>query len=178
MSVNYRDIEKGDILIANCDGYGYLVRDRHRRYFELNEELLVTSVSRWKINVKKPYSTGYNPVFSVGLTDVDKPDRLVGHTPLGAIAPTDPRVEWIFEDAARMADRLGLCRDYDRLCDALGWPGRIRTWAIKAAGLDEDGVVEVVVKVKARTRAQALEKINGRAGVTSEHVITVKALES
>lgn len=62
----------------------------------------------------------------------------------------------VFEDAARMADRLGLCADFDRICDAIGAPGRVRTFSISV--MSGEGI-EVTAKVEARSRRLAEQRV-------------------
>jgi hypothetical protein len=83
--------------------------------------------------------------------------RRLGEKPKGDyISPDDPRVAWIFEDAATLAKMSGLCSDYDRLTAELGIPGRERSFTVNATvkGLP----VAVKVKARSRTEAEALVK--------------------
>lgn len=55
--------------------------------------------------------------------------RPLGTVPEGSIGPDDPRVAWLWEDAARIATREGHCGVYDKITDELGIPGRVRTFS-------------------------------------------------
>lgn len=58
--------------------------------------------------------------------------RKVGEKPEGDhIDADDPRIQWIFVDAAKIATRKGHCSVYDDIADELGVPGRERSFTIK-----------------------------------------------
>jgi hypothetical protein len=69
------------------------------------------------------YFEDTNPAAPVG--------RKLGEVPEGGIAPDDPRLAWLWEDAGKLATRQGHCGDYDKMCDALGIPGRERSFTVK-----------------------------------------------
>lgn len=175
MTVVREQVRKGDFVIASESGWAWRLRSDGRQEWNKGEELLVTAVLKNRLNVKRA-SHRYESAFSVSFDQVSLPPRKVGQPPAGAISVFDPSLAWIFEDAGRMADRLGLCSDYDRLCDALGWPGRLRTWSIKFHGEDSDGDIELTVKVRARSRAEALEKVNGGHEIPTTRISSIKAL--
>jgi len=77
--------------------------------------------------------------------------RRIGEAPEGAISVDDPRIAWIWEDAARVATKSGHCSEYDKLCDELGAPGRERSFTVKrnVNGFD------VSKKFKARSKKLA-----------------------
>lgn len=141
------EITAGDYVIVT---QRHQCWDRHRfRWANKGQEYRVTSVTK---NYVRGTSGQRESVVTLDRGFVRKVNRRIGAVPEGGIPADDPRVAWIFEDAARMADRLGLCRDFDRLCDALGYPGRERTFTIKVASADG---VEVTAKVRARSKALA-----------------------
>lgn len=146
--------EKGEYVVAKRGGSGALVRDYGRVSYSAVAELEITSIrSSGQLNVRH---AGGGRVFVISVDAVRPVPRMIGEIPEGGISPEDPRIAWLFEDAGRMADRLGLCRDYDRLCDELGIPGRVRTWNItvmSAAG------IEVTAKVEARSRRLAEQRV-------------------
>lgn len=149
-------MEKGDYVIAAVAGSGPLVRGYGYVKFEAGEELLVTSARNgYGFNVKRSRG-GSERVFYVPATKVRASLRPVGQVPEGSIEADDPRIQWLFEDAGRLADRLGLCKDYDRIADAIGFPGRMRQFTIKLS-LSAD--VEITAKVEARNKKQAEQKI-------------------
>lgn len=146
--------QKGDYVAAVGNGSGSLAQGYGRVSYSYGDELLVTSIrAGGHLNVRH---AGGGRVFSIAASRVRRIPRMIGEIPEGGIAPEDPRISWLFEDAARMADRLGLCKDFDRICDALGVPGRIRTFNItvmSAAG------IEVTAKVQARSRRLAEQRV-------------------
>lgn len=78
--------------------------------------------------------------------------RKLGETPEGDhIAINDPRIKWIWEDAAKIATREGYCGYYDSITDKLGIPGREREFAVRAkiAGL------EITSRIKAHSQKEA-----------------------
>jgi len=158
-------IEKGDWVIARQSGSGHRARGWEREHYSEGDELLVTSTrsAEW-LSVRK---TKYSPVFSIRRSHVMVETRRVGAVPPGDIEADDPRIAWLFEDAARLATRLGLCGDFDRLVNALGAPGRPREFTVKVAS--EPGL-EVTAKVTARSRREAERLLIERAGFTGRAI--------
>lgn len=89
--------------------------------------------------------------------------RKLGETPEGMIAPDDPRLAWLWEDAAKYADKSGYCSYYDRISNELGIPGRERKIqvTVKVNGLD------VTTTVTARSTAQAEAIVHEKLGITA-----------
>lgn len=158
MSIRQTEIRKGMRLVFDrrvtlhkAQGYG-------RMTVEPDTEITVTGTFN---------GFGYGRLNSGGWSwrfdydDVHLEHRSLGTPPEGALAPDDERVVWMFQDAARMADRLGLCADFDRLVDALGFPGRLRTWKLES---EADGI-KATFEIKAHSRREALEKVSGKLGV-------------
>lgn len=87
--------------------------------------------------------------------------RTLGVAPVDGLDPHDPRIAWIWEDAARLADRKDWCKEFDALCDALGAPGRVRKFSIT---MHDAGGVRVTARVEARSRRLAEEKLRAAAG--------------
>lgn len=147
-------IEKGDYVVTVGSGIGHTVQGYGRVSFREGEELLVTS-ARYPDRLNVRAASG-GRVFSVPRSRVRPVPRMVGEVPEGGIPPEHPGLAWLFEDAARMAERLGLCADYDRICDALGIPGRVRTFNItlvSAAG------IKVTAQVEARSQRLAEQRV-------------------
>ncbi|WP_091232538.1 hypothetical protein [Microbacterium sp. 3J1] len=141
---------RGEYVVAKRSGSGALYQGYGRVSYDAGAELEITSIrSSGMLNVRH---AGGGRVFVVGADAVRPVPRLIGQIPEGGIAPEDPRVAWVFEDAGRMADRLGLCKDYDRLCDALGIPGRVRSFTISVFSAEG---IEVTAKVQARSKRLA-----------------------
>ena len=151
------DFENGDYVTAAVSGSGRMVRGYGRVAFNAGQELQITSRARGPmVNVKLPPS---GSVFSIERAKLRHVTRSIGEVPDGGIAVDDPRIAWMFEDAGRLADRLGLCRDYDRLCDALGAPGRLRTFTLK---FETAQGIEITAKVLARSKKLAEETLRGQ----------------
>lgn len=158
------EIQKGDYVLTVGEGRGRLVRDSHRwATYSKGEELIVTSINASGLSVKK---VSGGAVFRISRAFVVKPIRKLGEVPEGGIEVDDPRIAWIWEDAGRLADRLGYCRVYDRMVEQLGAPGRERTFTIK---LSVSEGVEVTAKVEARSRKLAEARVRAQfaAGATS-----------
>ena len=149
--------EKGDYVFAKESGSGVRTRGYGAVRFAAGEELIVTSARGGYLNVRR--NGGY--VFKIAASKVRGEARMLGQVPPGGISLDDPRIAWLFEDAGRLADRLGLCRDYDRLCDALGAPGRIRPYTIK---LEVSDAVVITAKVEARSRTLAEKALREQFG--------------
>lgn len=77
--------------------------------------------------------------------------RQFGETPEGMIAIDDPRIDWIWEDAAAIATKKGYCGVYDELADMIGAPGRERDFKIKR----KVNGIEGVFTIRARSRRLA-----------------------
>jgi len=148
-------VTKGDYVLTRKAGSARFLRGYGSMGYNQDEELLVTSVANqhW-LNVKR--ATGGGNVFRISRDLVYQPARKLGEVPAGSIAADDPRIAWLFEDAMRLADRLGLCSDFDRIADALGVPGRTRTFNIKIPAGDG---IEIVAKVEARSKKLAQQLI-------------------
>lgn len=52
--------------------------------------------------------------------------------PEGSIAPDDERLSYLWERASAIAERRGLCGEYDSMCDELGIQGRLRTFTVES----------------------------------------------
>jgi hypothetical protein len=88
----------------------------------------------------------------LGGVDPNRPiPRKLGEVPEGGIAPDDPRLAWLWEDAGKVATKAGHCKTYDDLCDQLGIPGRERDFTVKRTLKG----FEVSKKFKARSKKQA-----------------------
>lgn len=96
--------------------------------------------------------------------EFSEPLRPLGQVPEGDISADDPRLDWLWEDAERVAKMSGFCSDYDKLLKMLNLPGRLRTHTVKMASADG---IEIVARVKARSLRQAearlREQINAHA---------------
>ncbi len=73
------------------------------------------------------------------------------HVPEGSIAPDDERLSYLWERASAIAERRGLCGEYDSMCDELGIPGRLRTFTVKL----KKNNLDLTIKLKARSYKEA-----------------------
>lgn len=155
--------EKGEVVEATVQGYFFKVRVNSRgqhdsSWVTVGTELVVTAVLPGFLNVRHAKAEMGRDVFRVRMSDVRRV-RQVGAVPEGAIPPSHPGLDWLWEDAARLAERFGFCAEFDHLTDALGVPGRERTFRITM--LNEDGI-RIGASVTARSRALAEAKIRER----------------
>jgi len=143
------------------------VNSHNFKTFQKGTTGVITVVRKNTIGVTLPYDEKTNYVFSVPRSVLETPNgevwtpvvkpatRKIGDKPEGDhLDKDDPRIQWIFEDAARVAKNSGHCWEYDNLCDRLGIPGRLRDIEVKTTinGLS------IVSTVKARSKDEA-EKI-------------------
>ena len=84
------------------------------------------------------------------------------------IAPNDPRLKWLWDDAAEYARQQGYCPTYDAICARLGIPGRPRDYEVTGM-LDGLGVT---TKVKAHSGSEAIEMVLAKiAGLTGTRAL-------
>lgn len=110
------------------------------------------AIDRW--NERKEYSTTLHETEVPALLGTDEPEgmpRKLGTVPEGMISPDDPRLAWLWEDAAVVANRANHCSEYDKLCDQLNIPGREREFTITR----KFGEMSATFKAKARSRRAA-----------------------
>ncbi len=153
---------KGQYVTATANGGAYNVAGRGASAYTVGTELVITSIMQnGTLRVRKAAG---GPVFTIAPSRV-RAVRPLGEAPEGAIDMDDPRVQWIFEDAARIANRFGYCSTYDRLAEALGAPGRLRKFTIE---IPAPGGVTVNATVQATSRAAAkklvLASLTGESG--------------
>ena len=80
--------------------------------------------------------------------------------PEGSIAPNDERLAYLWDRASAIADRRGLCGEYDSICEELGIPGRVRSFTVKVS---RNGIA-LSAKVKARSQKEADELVLSSLG--------------
>jgi hypothetical protein len=147
--------EKGDIVVASQSARVPYASSGSRLLLP-GEELRITSVRDGAYGCKPIVPQGQlSYVVIVPESYLEKPTRMLGEVPEGGLDPEDPRIAWIFEDAAKLADRLGLCRDYDRLADQLGIPGRVRDFKITFDGAEQGVTLTATIKARSRRQAEA-----------------------
>lgn len=160
------DYEKGDYVVTTQRGTGERVSSYGRMSYDAGEELEITVVYADRLNVR---SLSGGPVFRIPRERVRAVPRMVGEVPAGGIPPEHPGLAWLFEDAERMAKRLDLCADYDRICDALGIPGRMRTFTITLVSADG---LKVTAEVEARSKRLAEQRVREQFAPTPPRELT------
>jgi hypothetical protein len=165
--LNKTPYAKGDTVVVTRSGFGHYASGGGGVPYSKGEELLITSTRSQAggyLNVRSAPPAG-GLVFRIPTDRVQRVARMIGEVPAGGIPAEHPGLDWLWEDAGRMADRLDLCEDYDRLCDALGIPGRVRTFSISL--LSADGIT-VTAKVDARSKKLAEQRVRERLGAGPE----------
>lgn len=129
----------------------------HAVPYRKDDELLVLYVRKDDhLKVRHVSEFRFNTEFLIHVSDVEGPLRPLGVVPEGSISPDDPRLDYLWEDAERVANMSGFCVEYDHLLKALNLPGRMRTHTVKLA--TGDGI-EIVAKIRARSMRQAEERL-------------------
>lgn len=164
------DYQPGEYVITNASGYGSRAQGYGSVSYDKGAELVITSKTSSHLNVR--HVSG-GRVFRVSRSQVHRPPRELGEVPEGGIEADDPRIQWLFEDAARLANRLGLCRDFDRIAEQLGVPGRERTFTIK---LSVSEGVDITAKVEARSKKHAEQRIRDQFAIGATP--TIRAIAS
>jgi hypothetical protein len=144
-------IVPGDYVFPLADMKAWSVRGYEQQTLKAGQDLLVRSVSKsgqW-LNVQ---AAKWQRVVRVEVGTVTMQGRRLGEMPPDGIAPDDPRVAWIFEDAARLADRRGYCNVFDAITDELNLPGRVRKFTLTYEVVPG---VKLQAKIEARSRALA-----------------------
>lgn len=168
MPVNRMTVATGDELEFDADGRHEYVRRYGMVRVKKGDLFVVTSKAEGRLWGRHQ---GQSYVIAVEYGQVSYPSRSLGEVPEGMIDPEDPRLQWLWEDAGKLATRLDLCSDYDRLTEALGIPGRMRVWTIEFESVDG---VQLTAKVEARSKRQAAEKL--RAMQSQPPVRDVRAI--
>lgn len=149
-------ITKGASVRTLKQGYGFRP-SAPDIWFRKGDELQVVHVRKdARLKVKHIRDDRDGGEFLIAVEDVDGPLRPLGEVPEGSISADDPRLDWLWEDAERVADISGFCEEYDRLLKTLRLPGRLRTHTVKMAAADG---IEIVARVKARSLRQAEERL-------------------
>lgn len=148
-------MNKGDYVkvtmkysINKSSGYGMI-------HFEPDEILEVVRVGTNKTLVRKHGYTATAWILNMRLVPYDRHVRKLGETPEGDIDSDDPRLLWLWDDAATLAKSMGLCGSYDLFCNKLGIPGREKDYSVS---LEVKGLA-VKTSVKARSQKEADAKV-------------------
>jgi hypothetical protein len=163
---------EGKFLEVKSNMVAYTFVGSHRVTLKAGEEVVVTSYTPTRINAKRTSFNGERRVLKFERGQLQEQPRRLGDPPADGLDVEDPRIAWIFEDAAKLADRLGLCNDYDRLADQLGLPGRERDFKITFDGAEAG--VSLTATIRARSRRQAEARLQSMTKVPI--IRSVKAL--
>lgn len=177
------DFQKGQTItfaeeVNALSSSGY----KSRRVFQRGDTAEVTTVRKNTITVRVANPNFGNPTSAWGGRDTTKfysynvprsslvapngeawdesakpkpKPRKLGEVPEGGIAPDDPRLAWLWEDAAKVANKSGYCGYYDRIADELNIPGRKRDISVSVTHAG----ITFTATVQARSRKEAEAKI-------------------
>lgn len=169
----WNDLEVGMTVSFVKEGVYPAVQGSNWREVKAGEEFVISRKIEggilWLRNIR---GSSYGPSLRANFREVRIQSRPIGQAPEGAVDAFDPRVAWIFEDAARMATRLGMCSDFDRLLDALGWPGRERDISLTYS--DPEAGIRLTAVVRARSRREAQARL--RTGQSNLRVTDMREL--
>jgi len=116
----YATLRVGDI--------GEIVKVNSSNY---HVKIITSSSSNGVGNTFSVPRTSYGGCPSLKRTDEDvEIPRALGEVPEGMISPDDPRLAWLWEDAGKYAKQVSHCTEYDNICNALGIPGRERSFKV------------------------------------------------
>lgn len=155
--------QKGEYVVAT---ERFIARSVQRGYtltVNVGDEFMVTVDDGGSIFNARQMTGAAQRVYKLPRGKVKRQTRRLGEVPEGGIDPSDPRIAWFFEDAALLANRMGLCNVYDRMMEELNAPGRLREYKVK---LDLGNGVVINGTFEARRRSEAedmlLEKLRGQ----------------
>lgn len=74
------------------------------------------------------------------------------------ILPDDPRLRWLWEDAATYVTKEGYCSTYDTICARLGIPGRPRSFNVTG----KVGDIDIASSVMAHSPKEAIELVTAK----------------
>lgn len=142
-------------------------------YMKKDEEVEVLRVFKnGSIKARSTVGGGVgNRIVLLQSGDFSEPLRPLGQVPEGGIPADDPRLDWLWEDAERVADMSGFCTEYEKLLRMLNLPGRLRTHTVKMASADG---IEIVARVKARSQRQAEQRLREQMNA---HAISDASIE-
>lgn len=117
-----------DLVVAQIGGWG-----RNFRFY-VNTDYEVTRVGSTKVVIRGDHSGWVDISSIVGHeNEVVTGVRKLGTPPEDGgdyIKPDDPRLRWLWDDAAAYAKSEGYCPTYDLICAKLGIPGRPRNFTV------------------------------------------------
>jgi len=145
----YATLEEGTVgYVSHVSSSGNSIYFRTARpnHMSWESEEVSVPVSPSDVTVIDPDDPNYKEPRKLGEIPEDDPN---------AISPSHPGLRWFWEDAAKLATKMGHCATYDTMCDQLGVPGRERDFTVK---LTINGI-EVSSKVKAHSQKEADELV-------------------
>lgn len=138
MSETAEDFKVGDLVRVTSAARYSRISEYGADHLTPQIELEVRRVLAKSLRVMRTYNGGMTasywiPRTELALIHVDpnapKP-RQLGEVPEGGISPDDPRLAWLWEDAAKVASASFYCDEYDKIADKLGIPERVRTFKV------------------------------------------------
>jgi len=108
----------------------------------------------WAANSQWSFSVSREDVIFADANYVPPPPpRKIGEKPEGEdfLDVNDPRIQWIWDDLGRYADKKNWCPQYDELCRDVGVPGRPRDFNVTRT---LNGI-QIRASIKARSQAEA-----------------------
>jgi hypothetical protein len=140
-----------DVRARRVSGYGYVT-------ISAGDELLITRVTSGSVHAR--IEDGY--VFAISkdaLTPIDYVPRKLRDVPEGMLSPDDPRLAWLWEDAGKLANRWDQCSTYDKFCDVLGLPGRMRNFNVSKK---LPSGIEIRATIEAHSLREAEQMLEGQ----------------
>jgi len=155
------EVKVGDTVHLKAGGIFTRPGEYSGRRLYPDDDLVITRVTTHKLFVRK----GESGSFWIEKSKFAQPDEQAkiesDTSPAeGDIAIDDPRIAWIWKKAARLADDLDFCEEYDNIAQKLGVTPRARerSVVVRFPTVDDVTVDPVWVTVLAATDAEAIEK--------------------
>lgn len=158
----FTTLEVGQELNVTAPYTNYSIGGGYRRTFEPGSTVTVTRVTKEGGWIRGAAARGDevtlpflgDPAEFFGPTDPNAPrPRKLGEKPEGDeyLDPNDPRLQWLWDDLAKYADRKSWCDTYDKLANDIGIPGRPKDFTIS----EVINGFSVSKKINARSKAEA-----------------------
>jgi hypothetical protein len=156
------EVKVGDTVHLKAVGvYSRLGEYTNRRLYP-EDNLVVRRVTAYKLLVRKDDSASFWIDRDRLVQSADEQVKVESETgpAEGDIAIDDPRIAWIWKKAARLADDLDFCEEYDNIATRLGVPPRARERSVLVRFPDVEGTSSepAWVTVLAITDDEAIDK--------------------
>lgn len=175
MTMTWAEVNKGDLVQLNQSYVEYSLNGRGRVEFNPSQPYEVRRVETSKVVLRHGArnASAWVPLSLLNPGTPADPNaprpRQLGETPEGDhVAITDPRIAWIWDDAAKVADKHGYCSTYDTLAEELGAPGREKNYKVWATVNGLKARIEVKARSKKLAEALVAEKLAGSTDVGAE----------